>query len=141
MPATHPDGALYFFDPNRVRALVTLESATTTNVRLKRLFTDTDMHDTILRDEIEDFYNYLQKIIRAEKLTIPSSNYDLVLDIMHIEDEQILWSYYYACHDNRCLFWLDTYDATYLLSELNGVSSPAHISALHLSPSTRPLSP
>ena len=100
------------------------------------------MHDTTLRDEIEDFYNYLQKIIRAEKLTIPSSSYDLVLDIVPIEDEQISWSYYYACHDNRCLFWLDPYDATYLLSELDGASSSlAHISALHLSPSTRPLSP
>ncbi|KAI0250650.1 hypothetical protein BJV78DRAFT_544493 [Lactifluus subvellereus] len=109
MPATHPSGALYFFDPKR------------------RLFTDTDMHVALLRDEIEEFYHYLQKILHADQLTIPSNNYDLVLDIMPTEDERIQWSYYYACHDNRCLFWLETYDASYMLSELNGVSSPAHV--------------
>ncbi|KAI0248228.1 hypothetical protein BJV78DRAFT_826291 [Lactifluus subvellereus] len=108
-PATHPDGALYFFDPER------------------RLFTDTNMHDALLRDEIEELYHYLQKILRADQLTIPSNNYDLVLDITPIEDGRIQWSYYYACHDNRCLFWLETYDASYMLSELIGVSSPAHI--------------
>ncbi|KAI0250655.1 hypothetical protein BJV78DRAFT_1283075 [Lactifluus subvellereus] len=84
------------------------------------------MHDALLRDEIEEFYQYLQKILRADQLTIPSNNYDLVLDIKPTEDDQIQWSYYYACHDNRCLFWLETYDASYML-ELNGVSSPAHI--------------
>ncbi|KAI0250653.1 hypothetical protein BJV78DRAFT_1393295 [Lactifluus subvellereus] len=109
MPATHPDGALYFFDPER------------------RLFTDTDMHNPLRRDEIEEFHHYLQKILRADQLTIPSNNYDLVLDIMPTEDGQIQWSYYYACHDNRCLFWLETYDASHMLSELNGVSSPAHV--------------
>jgi len=43
------------------------------------------------------------------------------------EDERISWSYYYACHDSRCLFWLETYDATYMVSELFGVKSPAHV--------------
>ncbi|KAI0301654.1 hypothetical protein B0F90DRAFT_1936389 [Multifurca ochricompacta] len=108
-PATHPDGALYFFDQNR------------------RLFTDTDMHDPTLREEMEDFHDYLQKIIRVERLTIPSKNWDLVLDIMPTEDGEIQWSYYYACHETRCLFWLEPYDATYMVSELFGVKSPAHV--------------
>ena len=107
-----------------------------TDALLKRLFTDTDMHDQILKDEIEDFYDYLQRVIRNDQLTFPSNNYDLVLDIMVIDEEpekQISWSYYYACHDARCLFWLETYDASYMTSELFGVKSPAHVSALHLS--------
>jgi hypothetical protein len=89
------------------------------------------MHDPLLRDEIEDFYLYLQKIKRADQLEMPSSNYDLVLDIVPVED-RMQWAYYYACHEKRCLFWLETYDATYMLSEVYGVKSPAHISALHL---------
>ena len=96
---------------------------------LKRLFTDTDMHNETMRDEIEDFYDYLQRLIRNDGLSIPSKNYDLVLEIIVIEDERISWSYYYACHDARCLFWLETYDASYMISELFGVKSPAHVSA------------
>jgi hypothetical protein len=114
-----------------------------TDALLKRLFTDSDMHDQIMRDEIEEFHNYLQRVIRDDQLSIPSKNYDLVLDIMVTENEerekQISWSYYYACHEARCLFWLETYDASYMISELFGVKSPAHISALHLSRSEFPV--
>ncbi|KAF8474432.1 hypothetical protein DFH94DRAFT_855629 [Russula ochroleuca] len=113
IPATHPDGALYFYDEER------------------RLFTDTDMHNQIMRDEIEDFYNYLQRVIHIKQLSIPSKNYDLVLDIMVTgndeHEKRISWSYYYACHKARCLFWLETYDASYMTSELFGVKSPAHV--------------
>ena len=99
----------------------------------KRLFTDTDMHNKIMRDEIEDFYHYLQRLIKIDQLSIPSKNYDLVLDIMVAEEERISWSYYYACHEERCLFWLETYDARFATSEVLGVKSPAHVSALYLS--------
>ena len=93
---------------------------------LQRLFTDTDMYSTDLREEMEEFYLYLEKTIRVEKLTMPSKKYDLVLDIMLTEDERVQWSYYFACHKTRCLFWLDPYDAS---SVIYGVESPAHISA------------
>ncbi|KAI9458695.1 hypothetical protein BJY52DRAFT_1223443 [Lactarius psammicola] len=109
IPATHPDGALYFFDKDR------------------RLFTDTNMHNLELKEEMEEFYNYLQKIIRHEGIIIPSNNYDLVLDIMPTEDGRIQWSYYYACHENRCLFWLDAYEANHMISEVFWVTSPAHV--------------
>ena len=112
------------------------------NAPLKRLFTDTDMHDQTMKDEIEDFYDYLQRVIRNEQLNIPSNNYDLVLDIMVIDEEpekRISWSYYYACHEARCLFWLETYDASYMTFELFGVKSPAHVSALDLSPPEFPV--
>ncbi|KAH9171923.1 hypothetical protein EDB89DRAFT_1029604 [Lactarius sanguifluus] len=109
VPATHPDGALYFFDKGR------------------RLFTDTDMHDRKLREEIEIFYRYLQRILDHDGVAIPSNRYDLTLDIMPTEDGQTQWSYYFACHETRCLFWLDPYDATYMLSELFGVKSLAHV--------------
>ena len=96
------------------------------------------MHDQTLKEEIEVFYIYLQELIRTDELVIPSKNYDLVLDLMVTEDQRISWSYYYACHDTRCLFWLETYDASYMISELFGVKSPAHVRALHLPHSSFP---
>ena len=111
-----------------------------TDALFKRLFTDTDMHNQVMRDEIEDFYDYLQRIIREDQSTIPSNNYDLVLDIMVVEEEpekRISWSYYYACHEARCLFWLETYDTSYMTYEI-GIKSAAHVSALHLSLSEFP---
>ena len=86
------------------------------------------MHSSVLKEEMEQFYSYLQKIISHDRLAIPSNNYDLVLDIMPTEDGQKQWSYYYACHDTRCLFWLDLYDANYMISEVFCVTSPAHVS-------------
>ena len=133
MPATHPDGALYFYDEERVRVSLIAKYPVIAYSPLKRLFTDTDMHDKTMKDEIEHFYDYLRRLIDNDQLYIPSKNYDLVLDIMPIKDGRILWSYYYACHEERCLFWLETYDASFMISELFGVKSPAHVRALRLS--------
>jgi hypothetical protein len=87
------------------------------------------MHDPTLKEEMEDFYRYLQKILCDDQLTIPSEDYDLVLDIMPAEEETVQWSYYYACHETRCLFWLEKYDGSHMTSELHGVDCPAHVSA------------
>jgi hypothetical protein len=90
------------------------------------------MHDQTLKEEIEAFYSTLQTFLSDGRLTIPSQNYDLVLDIMTVEgsdSDKIQWAYYYACHENRCLFWLEPYDGSYMVSELVGVDSPAHVSA------------
>ena len=86
------------------------------------------MHDSPLREEMEEFYSYLMGIVRVEGLVIPSKNYDLVLDVTLYKDK-LQWSYYYACHDTRCLFWLDAYDTTYITLELDGVESLAHLGA------------
>ena len=85
-----------------------------------------------MREEIEHFYDFLQRYLQNEVLALPTKDYDLVLDIMVTDDDQISWSYYYACHEARCLFWLETYDASYMISELFGVKSPALVSTLHL---------
>jgi hypothetical protein len=90
------------------------------------------MQNPTLREEMEEFYHYLQKILQHDEVDISSTNYDLALDIMLSEDGRIQWSYYYACHETRCLFWLDNYDATHMISELFGVKSPAHVSASHI---------
>jgi hypothetical protein len=88
------------------------------------------MHELELKEEMEIFYSYLQGTVRINGLTIPSKNYDLVLDLTRNEDET-QWSYYYACHDARCLFWLERYDMTDVT--VDGVESPAHLSASRVS--------
>jgi hypothetical protein len=129
--AIHPDGALYFYDPERVRRVpfsCNLSPLLMIHSPLQRLFTDTDMYSADLREEMEEFYSYLEKIIRVEKLTIPSKkNCDLVLDIMRTENQTVQWSYYFACHTTRCLFWLERYDASSTIVHV--VESPAHVSA------------
>jgi hypothetical protein len=101
------------------------------STHLQKLFTDTDMHDPTLKEEMEEFYHTLQGIVADNRLTLPSNDYDLVLDIMLINEDEIQWSYYYACHEIRCLFWLEPYNASYMISELAGVDCPAHVSASH----------
>ena len=86
------------------------------------------MHDPPLREEMERLYSYLMSTLRVESLIIPSNNYDLVLDVTSTENKTIQWSYYYACHDTRCLFWLHLCDTKNITSEL-GVESLAHLSA------------
>ncbi|KAI9438678.1 hypothetical protein H4582DRAFT_1950191 [Lactarius indigo] len=85
------------------------------------------MFDPSLREEMEGFYQYIQKILPNDGAAIRSQSCDLVLDILPTEDDQVVWSYYYAYHEARCLFWLKSYDASHMISELFGVSSPAHI--------------
>ena len=94
------------------------------------------MHDPTLKEEMEVLYRYLQKILRDDELLIPS-DYDLVLDIMPTKDKRIQWSYYYACHKTRCLFWLEKYDGSYMISELPRVDCLAHVSTSQ-SPSCAP---
>ena len=84
------------------------------------------MHNPKLRRAIDGPHNYLQTIWPAKNP--PSNNCDLVLD-MREEGGQMQWFYYYACHETRCLFWLQAYDAKDMICEVFWVASPAHVSA------------
>ncbi|KAN0131017.1 hypothetical protein V8E53_011150 [Lactarius tabidus] len=109
MSATHPEGALYFYDQKR------------------RLFTDTDMCDETLRDEAERFYSHLQTLPGASELASSVGEYDLVLDIKP-DHTGFKWCYYYVSHSNRCLFWLQEYPIANMDMIQNvGVQSLAHI--------------
>ena len=86
------------------------------------------MHELELKEEMEKFYSYLEGTVRVHGSAIQSENYDLVLDLTRNENET-QWSYYYACHDTRCLFWLERYDTTRVNFGVDRVESPAHLSA------------
>jgi hypothetical protein len=93
---------------------------------VKNILTDVYMYDPALSAEVEAFALYLQRD-RPRHFSI--NNYDLVLDVINMEDE-IVWAYYYVDHDSRTLFWQDTYECgDSLLSEVSGVKEGSHVSA------------
>ena len=85
------------------------------------------MYDPTLSKEIQAFAIYLE---RTRTIPLPTKNYDLVLDIINMEKDEIVWAYYYVDHDTKTLFWQDPYDCgDSLLSEVSGVKEASHVSA------------
>ncbi|KAH9071193.1 hypothetical protein EDB83DRAFT_321597 [Lactarius deliciosus] len=107
VPATHPGGSLYFYNAER------------------RIFTDVYMYDDDLSAEIHAFAALLDKE-RTEPL--PTDNYDLVLDIIKVTDDETVWAYYYVDHVSKTLFWQHFYECKdSLLREVHGVQEPGHL--------------
>ena len=85
------------------------------------------MYDSELSKEIQAFAIYLE---RTRTTPLPTQNYDLVLDVIIIGNDEIVWAYYYVDHDFKTLFWQDYYDCgDSLLSEVRGVKEASHVSA------------
>jgi hypothetical protein len=85
------------------------------------------MYDLTLSAEVEAFALHLQ---RDRTSPLPTNNYDLVLDIINMEKDEIVWAYYYVDHDTKTLFWQDSYECgDSLLSEVRGVKEGSHVSA------------
>ncbi|KAH9020462.1 hypothetical protein EDB85DRAFT_521995 [Lactarius pseudohatsudake] len=107
VPATHPGGSLYFYNTER------------------RIFTDVYMYDVDLSAEIHAFAALLDK---ERKESLPTDNYDLVLDIIKVTDDETVWAYYYVDHVSKTLFWQDFYECEEsLLREVRGVREPGHV--------------
>ncbi|KAI9429199.1 hypothetical protein H4582DRAFT_322971 [Lactarius indigo] len=56
----------------------------------------------------------------------PDLKYGKVL-LLSTEDSTLRRIKYYACHEARCLFWLDVYDANCMVSEVFCITSPARV--------------
>lgn len=90
---------------------------------LQRIYTEAHLYDDAILDEIEDFAFQLEELVKDGGLHIPR-NVDLVLELEVISEEdrsrhtdqksgkQCLhhWTYYYANHDERVLFWLQPFE-------------------------------
>ncbi|KAN0140935.1 hypothetical protein V8E53_001379 [Lactarius tabidus] len=106
-PATHPDGAVYFYHAEW------------------KIFTDVYMYDPTLSTEIQAFAIYLE---RTRTSRLPTNNYDLVLDVIIMEEDEIIWAYYYVDHNSKTLFWQDPYECgDDLLSDVRGVREASHV--------------
>ena len=85
------------------------------------------MYDPELSAEVQAFAVYLE---RKRMSPLPTNNYDLVLDIINVKNDEIVWAYYYVDHDSNTLFWQESYECgDGLLGEVRGVKEASHVSA------------
>ena len=85
------------------------------------------MYDRTLRTEVQAFALYLER--KRPSSLLPTENYDLVLDVINKENDEIIWAYYYVDHDSKTLFWQDSYECgDSLLREVRGVEEASHVS-------------
>ncbi|KAI9511124.1 hypothetical protein F5148DRAFT_423388 [Russula earlei] len=111
VPITHPGGALYFYHKSL------------------RIFTDVYLYNPDLKEEVHAFAKELEKDLQkiSKRIPFPTSDYDLVLDILETNDNETIWAYYYVDHTKQTLFWLEPYNMRDLLKPIPGVNEPGHV--------------
>jgi hypothetical protein len=109
----HPEGARYFVNQET------------------RTFTEMNVCETDICEDIEYFMQVLlgelKRIIEEGDLTLEMKQVDLVVEPKCFDGENVVCCYYFANHRDRCLFWLDVFDPTDIISECKGIRSPSHL--------------
>ena len=95
-------------------------------VHFKPIYTDTDMCDPVLRQEIEQA---IEKINELKDISPPlPEGWELALELgTDGGTGEPICSYYFACHSSRCIFWLHEFDLRDVLGNLSGVTEQTHI--------------
>ncbi|KAG1831953.1 hypothetical protein DFJ58DRAFT_918204 [Suillus subalutaceus] len=112
----HPEGCLYYcYD-----SVVDFHGYS----RRIHIITQADL----VHDGIAETIENLAKLAYSHAYQYPSFpvNVDLVLELMDVR-ETITAGYYFVHHENRCLFWLQDFNATGILRECCGVTELSHI--------------
>ncbi|KAG1729140.1 hypothetical protein EDB19DRAFT_129991 [Suillus lakei] len=108
----HPEGARYF-----------LHAQT-------RTYTESDVCSLEVLNDIIYFSNYLHGELRLaidnKKIEIDYDEVELVLEPKKAVCAEIMCCYYFVNPTERCLFWLDEYDAEDMLGECRGVTALSH---------------
>ncbi|KAG2066957.1 hypothetical protein BDR04DRAFT_1159614 [Suillus decipiens] len=108
----HPQGARYF-----------LHAQT-------RTYTESDVCSPDVLNDIVYFSNYLHGELRiaidTKKIDIEYDDVELVLEPKKAGCAEIVCCYYFVNPAERCLFWLDEYDAEDMLGECRGVTALSH---------------
>jgi hypothetical protein len=100
-----------------------LQSAQT---RLKPIYTDTNMCDLVLREEIEKSVREIYKLKEVSP-QLPV-DWELALELgKDGETGEPICSYYFASLSTRCLFWLHDFDLESVLAYVGGVTEKPHI--------------
>ncbi|KAG1831950.1 hypothetical protein DFJ58DRAFT_671222, partial [Suillus subalutaceus] len=112
----HPEGCLYYC----------YESVVNFDRYSKKIHVITQAD--LVHDGVAETTENLAKLAYSHACQYPSFpvNVDLVLELMDV-GETITAGYYFAHHENRCLFWLQDFDATSILRECCGVTELSHI--------------
>ncbi|KAG2131898.1 hypothetical protein BD769DRAFT_1354974, partial [Suillus cothurnatus] len=112
----HPEGCLYYcYD-----SVVNFDRCS----RKIHVVTQVDL----VHDGVVETIEKLAKLAYSHTCQYSSfpMNVDLVLELMHI-GETVIAGYYFVHHENRCLFWLQDFDATVILQECSGVTELSHM--------------
>ncbi|KAK0220250.1 hypothetical protein IW262DRAFT_1011768 [Armillaria fumosa] len=96
---------------------------------LPRIFTDINLYDSDKLELITKFMVDMEDYIRAKGITI-YPNVDLVFDLRRDpRNGDICCAYYFASHDDRSIFWLDDFNATYFdrWGDVKGVTAASQV--------------
>ena len=95
-------------------------------IRLKPIYTDTNLCDPNLWQVIEQF---VEEINRLRDISSPlPEDWELVLELgKDDETGEPICLYYFVRHSTRCLFWLHEFDLEDVLAGLCGVTEMSHI--------------
>ncbi|KAG2069569.1 hypothetical protein BDR04DRAFT_1101458 [Suillus decipiens] len=112
---THPEGCLYYC----YETVVNFDGCS----RNIHVTTQADLAHDRIAETIEN----LAKLAYSHACQYPSfpMNVDLVLELKDV-GETVTGGYYFVHHENRCLFWLQDFDATFILRECCGVTELSH---------------
>ncbi|SJK98585.1 uncharacterized protein ARMOST_01853 [Armillaria ostoyae] len=128
----HPEGARYFVRKRKVSPCTgNYHDAMISSGQclLPRIFTDINLYDSDKLELITKFMVDMEDYIRAKGINI-YPNVDLVFDLRrNPEDGNICCAYYFASHDDRSIFWLDDFNATYFdrWDEIKGVTAASQV--------------
>jgi hypothetical protein len=93
-----------------------------------------DVCDEEIYGDIEYYTRYLleelQRVVDDGNLDLDMQQVDLVLEPRVFDsgsEKKVVCCYYFANHRDRCLFWLDDFNAKDVLSDCVGVKSLSHI--------------
>lgn len=112
---THPEGCLYYC----YESSVNFHGYS----RKIRVITQADL----VHDGVAETIENLARLVYSHACQYSSFpvNVDLVLELMDVR-ETVTAGYYFVHHENRCLFWLQDFDATVILRECCGVTELSH---------------
>ena len=92
---------------------------------IQKIYTDAYLYDP---DVLFHATCFIQRIDDLTSARTIQPDAELVLEITPDEDGEIACGYYFVHHQNRCLFWLEEFEADPLIYEIQGLSSAAHLS-------------
>ncbi|KAF8893792.1 hypothetical protein BD779DRAFT_951008 [Infundibulicybe gibba] len=92
----------------------------------KRIITDSWLWDTIISDQIARFVEEIEEFIRSQNLKLPEDS-DLVLDLVQDMEDEYWCGYYYVDHSTKIPFWLEEFDVSSFIAEVQGDLCPSHI--------------
>jgi hypothetical protein len=81
---------------------------------------------------LEVYIQRFESYIMTQDIRLPAGGVDLVLDLRLKGNDDYDCGYYFANHETRCLFWLDTHDVSEILEEVKVHYSLSHVGESHV---------